>query len=277
MCCTQYSSKFGKLSSGQMTGKFFIPIPKKGSANECSIYHTTALISHVSKVMFKLLQARLQRYMNRELPDVQAGFRKGRGTRDQLTNIHWIIEKARDFQENIHFCFIYQSLWLYGSQKTVENSSRAGNTRPPYPPPQKSVCRSRSNSQNQTWSNELVPNRERSTSRLYCHPAYLTDMQSQSVSSVTQPCLTLCNPIDCSTPGLPVYHQLLEFTQTHVHRVGDAIQPSYPLLSPSPLSFNLSQHQGLFKCISSSYQVAKVLEFQLQHQSFQWIFMTDFP
>ena len=153
----------------------------------------------------------------------------------------------------------------------------SGNTTLPYLHPEKPVCRSRSSSQNQTWSNELVPNRERSTSRLYCHPAYLTDMQSQSVSSVTQPCLTLCNPIDCSTPGLPVYHQLLEFTQTHVHRVGDAIQPSYPLLSPSRLSFNLSQHQGLFKCISSSHQVAKVLEFQLQHQSFQWIFMTDFP
>ena len=88
----------------------FIPIPKKGNAKECSNCCTIALISHVSKVMFKLLQARLQRYMNRELPDVQAGFRKGRGTRDQLTNIHWIIEKARDFQENIHFCFIYQSL-----------------------------------------------------------------------------------------------------------------------------------------------------------------------
>ena len=139
----------------------------------------------------------------------------------------------------------------------------SGNTTLPYLHPEKPVCRSRSNSQNQTWNNGLVPNRERSMSRLYCHPAYLTDMQSQSVSSVTQSCLTLCNPIDCSMPGLPVHHQLLEFTQTHVHRVGDAIQPSHPLLSPSPLAFNLSRHWGLFKWIHSSHQVAKVLEFQL--------------
>ena len=95
-------------------------------------------------------------------------------------------------------------------------------------------------------------------------------------SSVAQSCLTLCNPVGCSTPGFPVHHQLLEFTQTHVHWVGDAVQPSYPLLSPSPPTFNLSQHQGLFQWVSSSHQVAKVLEFQLQHQSFQWIFRTDF-
>ena len=82
----------------------FIPIPKKGNAKECSNYHTIALISHASKVMLKILQARLQQYMNRELPDVQAGFRKGRGTRDQTANIQWIIEKAREFQKNIYFC-----------------------------------------------------------------------------------------------------------------------------------------------------------------------------
>ena len=84
----------------------FIPIPKKGNAKECSNYCTIALISHTSKVMFKILQARLQQYMNHELPDVQAGFRKGRGTRDQIANIHWIIDKAREFQKNIYFCFI---------------------------------------------------------------------------------------------------------------------------------------------------------------------------
>ena len=93
-------------------------------------------------------------------------------------------------------------------------------------------------------------------------------------SSVSQSCLTLRNPIDCSTPGLLVHHQLLEFTQTLVHRVGDDIQPSHPLLSPSPPAFNLSHHQGLFKWVSSSHQVDKILEFQLQHQSFQ--FRTDF-
>ena len=84
----------------------FIPTPKKGNAKKCSNYHTIALISHASKVMLKILQARLQQYMNCELPDAEAGFRKGRGTRDQIANIHWIIEKAREFQKNICFCFI---------------------------------------------------------------------------------------------------------------------------------------------------------------------------
>ena len=88
-------------------------------------------------------------------------------------------------------------------------------------------------------------------------------------SSVAQLCLTLCDPMYCSMLGLPVHHQLLEFTQTHVQWVGDAIQPSHPLSSPSLLTFNLSQHQDLFKWFSSLHQVAKVLEFQLQHQSFQ--------
>ena len=84
----------------------FILIPKKGNAKECSNYHTIALISHISKGMLKILQASLQQYVNCELPDVQAGFRKGRGTRDQIANIRWIIEKAREFQKNIYFCFI---------------------------------------------------------------------------------------------------------------------------------------------------------------------------
>ena len=84
----------------------FIPIPKKGNAKECSNYHTIALITHASKVMLKILQARLQQYVNPELPDVQAGFRKGRGTKDQIANIRWITEKAREFQKNIYFCFI---------------------------------------------------------------------------------------------------------------------------------------------------------------------------
>ena len=83
----------------------FIPIPKKGNAKECSNYRTIALISHTSKGMLKILQTRLQQHLNRELPDVQAGFRKGRGTRDQIANIHWIIKKAREFQKNIYFCF----------------------------------------------------------------------------------------------------------------------------------------------------------------------------
>ena len=106
-----------------------------------------------------------------------------------------------------------------------------------------------------------------------CHPLLLLSQ----FSSVAQSCWTLCNPMDCSTPDLPVHHQLLEFTQTHVHWVSDAIQPSHPLSSPSPPAFNLSQSQGLFKWVSCSHHVAKVLESQLQNQSFQWIFRTDFP
>ena len=94
-------------------------------------------------------------------------------------------------------------------------------------------------------------------------------------SSVVQSCPTLCDPMNHSTPGLPVHHHLPESTQTHVHWVSDAIQPSHLLLSPSSPAFNLSQHQGLFKWVSSSHQVAKVLEFQLQHQSFQWTSRTD--
>ena len=107
-----------------------------------------------------------------------------------------------------------------------------------------------------------------------CHRSVI--LFSFRFSSVAQSCPTLCDPMDCSTPGPPVHHQLLEFTQTHVHWTGDAIQPSHSLSSPSPPAFNPSQHQGLFKWVSSSYQVAKVLEFQLQHQSFQWIFRSDF-
>ena len=92
-CCTQYASKFGKLSSGHRTGKGQFSIPKKGNAKECSNYCTIVLISHASKVMLKILQARLQQYVNCELPDVQAGFRKGRGTRDQIADICWVMEK----------------------------------------------------------------------------------------------------------------------------------------------------------------------------------------
>ena len=94
-------------------------------------------------------------------------------------------------------------------------------------------------------------------------------------SSVAQSCLTLCDPMNWSTPGLHVHHQLPELTQTHVHWVGDAIQPSHPLSSPSPPALNLSQHHGLFKWVSSLHQVAKVLEFQLQHQTYQWTPRTD--
>ena len=102
---------------------------------------------------------------------------------------------------------------------------------------------------------------------VYCHSTYF--------SSVVQSCLNLCNTMNCSTPGIPVHHQLPESTQTHVHWVGDAIQPSNPLSPSSPPVLILSQHQGIFQWVSSSHQVAKGLAFQLQHQSFQWTPRTD--
>ena len=147
-CCTQYASKFGKLSSGHRTGRsVFIPIPKKGNAKECSNYCTIVLISHASKVMLKILQARLQQYMNWEILEVQTRFRKGRGIRNQIANICWIIQKAREFQKKTYTsALLTMPKPLTVSIATVENSSRDGNTRPPDLPPDKSVCRSRSSS-----------------------------------------------------------------------------------------------------------------------------------
>ena len=125
----------------------FIPIPKKGNAKECSNYRTIALISHASKVMLKILQAKLQQYVNRQFPDVQTDFREGKGTRDQIANIIWIIEKAREFQKNICFCFIYYAkAFDCVDHNKLENSERDGNTRPPDLPLKKFVYRSRSNS-----------------------------------------------------------------------------------------------------------------------------------
>ena len=100
-------------------------------------------------------------------------------------------------------------------------------------------------------------------------------IHSVQFSSIAQSCPTLCDPMNHNTPGLPVHHQLLEFTQTHVHWLSDAIQPSHSLSSPSPLAPNPSQHQSLFQWVNSLHEVAKVLEFQLQHQSFQWTPRTD--
>ena len=143
-CYTQYASKFGKQQWPQdWKRSVFILIPKKGNAKECSNYRTIALISHISEVMLKILQARFQQYMNWELPDVQAVFIKGRGTRYQFANIHWIIEKAREFQRNIYFCFIdYAKAFDCVAHNKLENSERDGNTRPPDLPLEKPTCRS---------------------------------------------------------------------------------------------------------------------------------------
>ena len=119
----------------------------KGNIKECSNYHRIALISHDSKVMLKILQARLQQYMNGELPDVQAEFRKGRGTKDQIANIHWVIKKAREFQKNINFCVIdYAKAFDGVDHNKLWKILRDGNTRPPDLPLEKPSCRSGSNS-----------------------------------------------------------------------------------------------------------------------------------
>ena len=129
----------------------FIPISKEGYAKECSNYHTTALISHASRGMLKILQARVQQYMNYELPYVQAGFREGRGTRDQIADICWIIKKAREFQKNIYFCFTDDAkafdLWIITNWITINwRFWKRWDTRPPDLPLEKSICRSGSNS-----------------------------------------------------------------------------------------------------------------------------------
>ena len=126
----------------------FIPVPKQDNAKECSNYCTIALISHASKVMLKILQARLQQYMNHELPDVQARYRKGRGTRDQVANIRWIIKKAREFQKNIYLCFIdyAKTFDCVDHHKLWKILKEMGISRPHDLPLEKFVCRSGSNS-----------------------------------------------------------------------------------------------------------------------------------
>ena len=149
-CCTQYTSKFGKFSSSLRTGKSqFHSSPKESNGKElkCSNYCIIALISHASKVMLKILQARLQQYMKHELPDVQAGFRKGRRTRDQIANICWIIEKPREFQKNIISALLAMpkplTVWI---TTNCEKFLKRWEYQTTYLPPEKPICRSGSNS-----------------------------------------------------------------------------------------------------------------------------------
>ena len=145
----------------------FIPIPKKGNAKECSNYHIIARISHVSQVMLKIVQARLQQYLNREFPDVQAGFRKGSRTRDQIVHICWIIEKAREFQKNIYFSFIeypkafdcvdHKNLWKILQEMRLSDRLTCLL---------RNLYAGQEATWNQTWNNRLVPNWERCKSRL---------------------------------------------------------------------------------------------------------------
>ena len=144
----------------------FIPILKKGNAKECSNYCTIALISYTGKVMLKILQARFQQYVNWELPDVQAGFRKGRGTRDQISNICWIMERAREFQKTIYFCFTAKPLTVW----TTENYGKFWKRwkyRTTWPASWETCMQVRKQPLERTWNNRLVPNRKRSMPRLY--------------------------------------------------------------------------------------------------------------
>ena len=156
-----------------------MPIPKKGNAKECPNYRTIALISHASKVMLKILQARLQQYMNRELPDVQAGFRKGRGTRDQSANIRWIIEKAREFHRNIYFCLLTMpkpfTAWItINCGKFVKRWEYQTTW-----PASWEICIQVRKQQLELDMEQQTGSKEEKEyiKAVYCHPAYLTCMQ----------------------------------------------------------------------------------------------------
>ena len=146
----------------------FTSKPKNGNAKEGSNYHTISLISHASQVLLKVFQCRLQQCVNLELPDVQAGYRKGRGIRDKIANIRWIMEKVREFHKNIYFCFIdYAKAFDCVDHRKLENFEKDGNTIPPGLTLEKSLCRSGSNSLTWKWNKRMVPSRKKSTSRLY--------------------------------------------------------------------------------------------------------------
>ena len=159
----------------------FTPIPKKGNAKECSNCRTIALISHASKVMLKILQARLQQYMNRELPDIQAGFRKGRGTRDQIANSHGIIEKVREFQKNIYFCFIDHAkafVWITTSCRKFLKRREYQTTWPA----SWEICMHIKKQQLEPDMEKLTGSKlgKQYVKAVYCQPVYLSYMQSTS-------------------------------------------------------------------------------------------------
>ena len=160
----------------------FLSNPKETQAKECSNYHTIALISHASKVMLKILQTRLQQYVNRELPDVPAGFRKGRGTRDQIANIRWLMEKAREFQKNIYFCFID-----YGKAFDCVDHNKLWKILKEMGIPDHLICLLRNLYAGQEATVRTRPGTtdwfqigKGVHQAVYCHPAYLTYMQSKS-------------------------------------------------------------------------------------------------
>ena len=168
--------------SGHRTGKGQFSFQSQRKTMVKNAQTTTQLhSSHMLVLMFKILQARLQQYMNHELPDVKAGFRKGRGTRDQIANIHWIMEKAREFQKNIYFCFInYAKAFDCVDQNKLQKILREGNTRPPDLPFEKSVCRSGSNIRNGLWTTDWFQIGKGGHQACILYPAYSTYMQSTS-------------------------------------------------------------------------------------------------
>ena len=163
-CYTQYVSKFGKLSSGHRRGKGQFSFQFQRMYN----YHIIALILHASKVMLKILQARPQQYMNRILPDVQAGFRKGKGTRDQIASIHWILEKTREFQKNIYFCFIhYAKAFDYMDHNKLWKILKEMGNQTTWLASWETYMHVRKQQLELDMNNRLAPNRKRSMSRLY--------------------------------------------------------------------------------------------------------------
>ena len=182
-CCTQYVSKFGKLSSGYSLRKrsVFILVPKKGNAKECSNYHTIALISHDSKVMLKILQTRLQQYMNRELPDVQAWLRKNRATSDQIANVCWVIEKVREFQKNICFIDYFKAFDCVDNNKLWKILKKMGLYQTTLPASWETYMQvkkqqSELDMEQQTGSKL----KDKFVEAIYCHPTFLTSIQSTS-------------------------------------------------------------------------------------------------
>ena len=200
--------------------------------------------------MLKILQARLHQHLNSELQDVQAGFRKGRGTRDQIANIHWTIEKAREFQKNIYFCFIdYVKAFDF-----VQFSSVAQSCPTRWDPMDHSIL-------GFTVHHQLPELTQTHVHRVISLVVFINSLCISTIQFAFSVVSNSLQPMNRSTPGLPVHQQPPESTQTHVHWFGGAIQLSHLLLPPSPAALNPSQHQGLFKWVSSSHQVAKYWTF----------------
>ena len=223
-CYTQYASKFEKLSSGHRTGKGQFSFQSQRRAMSKNVLTTTHFFSFhmlASSILLKILQARLHQWVNEELPDVQSGFRKGRGITDQIANICWIIEKAKEFQKKKYtyasltirkhltvqkdLSKILKDMGILDHLICIQRNLYAG---------QEASVRTRHGTID---SFKIVKGVHQGCILSPC----LFNLHAK-FSSVTQSCPTLCDPMDCSMPGFPVHHRLLELAQTHVHRVGES-------------------------------------------------------